>query len=55
MAGPFQGLQRRTGASGYVPAGELGTGRPWRCVAPLGKDRAITCETRLAVNHFPTR
>jgi hypothetical protein len=26
-----------------------------RGVAPLGKDRAITCEARLAVNHFPTR
>ncbi len=26
-----------------------------RGVAPLGKDRAITREARLAVNHFPTR
>ena len=26
-----------------------------RGVAPLGKDQAITCEVRLAVNHFPTR
>jgi len=61
MAGPFQGLQRRAGTSGYLPAGEPGIGRPWRRLkaptlgAPLGKDSAITCETRLTVNQFPTR
>ena len=62
-AAPRVGALRRrsTEASGNLPAGELGSGRPWRRLkaptlgAPLGKDQAITCKTCLTVNHFPTR
>ncbi len=51
---PLQGLQRRIGSSGSLPAGEPESGRP-RVLRLLARAEAIPGEARLAFNRFPAR
>jgi hypothetical protein len=50
---PWQGVQRRIGAFGCLPAGAARS-RHLRCCVSC-KGHAIPCETRLAANGFSPR